>query len=187
MPRPQTKSQILTESRKEYEALERFLSSLSPEEMLEPGMLGEWSVKDVLAHLYEWEQMVLGWLAAGQSGETPHVPAEGYKWSQLPALNDEIREKHSARSLDEMMKMYHESYKQIMETIDNLSEETLFIPGLYPWMNKNTLAAYFVSCTSSHYRWARVEIRKGLKKVGHVCEVSARGKRDLHDRTRVSV
>ena len=56
------------------------------------------------------------------------------------------------------------SYHQIMEKIETLSEEALFTPGLYPWMNKNTLAAYFTSCTSSHYRWARAEIRKGLKK-----------------------
>ncbi len=163
MPRPHTKPQILSESQKERQALEKFLSTLTPEQMEQPGMLGEWSAKDVLAHLYEWEQMVLSWLAAGQRGETPPVPAEGYKWNQLPALNEEIRGKHMSRSLDEMQKLYRESYEQIMDTIDKLSEEDLFTLGLYPWMNKNTLAAYFVSCTSSHYRWARKEMRKGQK------------------------
>lgn len=163
MPRPYTKPQILAESRKEREALENFLSLLSPEQMTEPGMLGEWSVKDVLAHLYEWEQMVLGWLAASQRGESPHVPAEGYKWNQLPALNEVIREKHSRRTLDELLPMFRNSYEQVMTTVEKLSEEDLLTPGLYPWMNKNTLAAYFVSCTSSHYRWARTEMKKGLK------------------------
>ena len=76
MPRPQTKAQILTESEKEHIALEKFLAALAPEQMTEPGMLGEWSVKDVLAHLYEWEQMVLGWLITTERGETPAVPAE---------------------------------------------------------------------------------------------------------------
>lgn len=163
MPRPHTKSLVLSESQKEREALDEFLSMLSPEQMTEPGMLGEWSVKDVLAHLYEWEQMVLGWLAASQRGESPHVPAEGYKWSQLPALNEEIRSKHSNRPLDEMLTMYHDSYKQIMETIESIPEDEMFTPGLHPWMNKNTLGAYFVSATSSHYRWARKEMKKGLK------------------------
>jgi uncharacterized protein (TIGR03083 family) len=167
MPRSHTKSQILAESRKEHEALEKFLSALSPEQMTEPGMLGEWSVKDVLAHLYEWEQMVLGWLVASQRGESPHVPAEGYKWNQLPALNEMIREKHSHQPLDKMMEMYRNSYEQVMATIEKLSEEDLLTPGLYPWMNKNTLAAYFVSCTSSHYRWARTGMKKGLRvKIG---------------------
>ncbi len=168
MPRPHTKPQILAESQKEHEALELFLSTFTPDQMTQPGMLGEWSAKDVLAHLYEWEQMVLGWLAASQRGESPHVPAEGYKWSQLPALNQKIREKHSNRSLDEILTLFRDSYNQTMNTIESLSEEALFMSGLYPWMNKNTLAAYFVSCTSSHYRWARTEMRKGLKSKSQV-------------------
>jgi uncharacterized protein (TIGR03083 family) len=169
MPRPLSKSQLLSESQKEREALEQFLATLTPEQMTQSGVLGEWSAKDVLAHLYEWEQMVLAWLAASQRGETPHVPAEGYKWSQLPALNEIIREKHSGRSLDEILTLFRDSYSQVMQTIEGLSEAMLFTPGLYPWMNKNTLGAYFVSCTSSHYRWARKEMKKGLKeKVGRV-------------------
>jgi hypothetical protein len=123
----------------------------------------------VLAHLYEWEQMALGWLAASQHGESPYVLAEGYKWSQLPALNEKIREKHSSRSLDETLALFRDSYNQTMQTIESLSEEVLFTPGLYPWMNKNTLGAYFASATSSHYRWARKEMKKGMKvKAGHV-------------------
>ena len=163
MPKPQTKPQIISESEKEHENLEQFLAALPPAQMTQPGVLGEWSVKDVLAHLYEWEQMVLGWLEAGRSGEHPHVPAEGYKWSQLPALNEKIRENYCQIPLDEMLKLFRGSYQQIMHTITSLSEEDLFTPGLYPWMNKNTLAAYFISATSSHYRWAYKEMRKGLK------------------------
>ena len=110
--------------------------------------------------------MVLGWLAATERGETPHVPAEGYKWNQLPALNEEIRKKHAPLSLKEVLKMYRESHQQTMETIEGFSEETLFTRGLHPWMNKNHLAAYFTSSTSSHYRWARKEIKKGLRAKG---------------------
>jgi hypothetical protein len=163
MPRPHTKALVLSESQKEREALEEFLSTLSPEQMTESGIVGEWSVKDVLAHLYEWEQMVLGWLAATERGKTPSVPAEGYKWSQLPALNEEIRQKHSSRSLNEMQTMFQDSYKQIMDTIESIPEDVMFTPRLHHWMNKNTLGAYFVSATSSHYRWARKELQKGLK------------------------
>jgi hypothetical protein len=42
MPRPHTKSLVLSESEKERESLDEFLSTLSPEQMIEPGMLGEW-------------------------------------------------------------------------------------------------------------------------------------------------
>ncbi|GAB4424016.1 MAG: ClbS/DfsB family four-helix bundle protein [Anaerolineales bacterium] len=163
MPRPQNKAEILAESRKEREKLDNLLATLTSEQMTDPGALGDWSVKDVLAHLYEWEQMVLGWLSAAEHGETPSVPAEGYKWSQLPALNEEIRQKHGSRSLNEMHKMYQESYAQIMKTIESISEDEMFTPGLHRWMNKNTLGTYFVSATSSHYRWALKELKKGIR------------------------
>jgi hypothetical protein len=163
MPRPINKEDLLSQSQKEHDALEQFLSTLTVEQMTQPGIVGEWSPKDVLAHLYEWEQMVLGWLAASQRGETPHVPAEGYKWNQLPALNEQIRQKHEGRTLDDVLAMYGDSYQEVTGTIAGISEEALFTPGLYPWMNKNTLAAYFTSCTSSHYRWARNEMRKGFR------------------------
>ena len=70
MPRPHTKALLLSESQKERAALDELLEPLTPVQMTEPGILGEWSVKDVLAHLYEWEQMVLGWLAATERGKT---------------------------------------------------------------------------------------------------------------------
>ena len=55
MSRPQTKAQLLAESQQEYDALESFLAALTSEQMVQPGALGEWSPKDVLAHLYEWQ------------------------------------------------------------------------------------------------------------------------------------
>jgi hypothetical protein len=163
MPRPHNKELLISESLKEHNKLEDYLSSLSREQMEEPGIVGEWSVKDVLAHLFEWEQMVLRWLVAGKRGENPKVPAEGYKWNQLPALNEEIWLKFKDLPLDEVLSMYKKSYGETMKTIESLSEEVLFTRGLYPWMNKNHLAAYFTSCTSSHYRWALKEIQKGIR------------------------
>lgn len=163
MPRPHTKALLLSTSQKERDALEGFLSTLTPEQMTQSGIVGEWSVKDVLAHLYEWEQMVLGWLSASEHDETPLVPAEGYKWNQLPALNEQIRKKHHERPLDEVLVVFRDSYHEVMKTIEGIPEEMLFSAGLYPWMNKNTLAAYFTSCTSSHYRWASKEMRTGFR------------------------
>lgn len=163
MPRPQSKAELLSESQKEHAKLEEILAPLSPEQMAASGVMGEWSIKDLLAHLYEWEQMLLGWIAAGERDERPSVPGEGYKWSQLPALNEAIRQKHIHRSLEEVLEMYRSSYRQISEKMEAFSEEELFKPGLYPWLKENTLAAYFTSSTGSHYRWAWKEIKKGLR------------------------
>lgn len=163
MPRPTTKAGILSESSKEHDALEQLLATLTPEQMVHPGIVGEWSVKDVLAHLTEWQQMVLGWYHAGQAGETPALPAPGFKWSELPALNQAIYEKHLDRPLPAVLEEFRTAYRQVTAWVESLSEEDLFTPGRYAWAKTNALASYVISCTSSHDRWARTELRKGLR------------------------
>ena len=41
--------------------------------------------------------------------------------------------------------------------------QQMFTTGEYAWTKKNTLGTYLVSATSSHYLWARKEIRKGFR------------------------
>ena len=163
MPKPTTKAEILSESAKEHDALEQLLATLTPEHMVQPGIVGDWSAKDVVAHLTEWEQMVLGWYHAGLAGDSPSLPAPGFNWSELPALNQVIYEKHRDRSLADVLDAFGASYRQIMAWVESLSEEDLFTPGRYAWAKTNALASYVISCTSSHDRWARTELRKGLR------------------------
>jgi hypothetical protein len=163
MSRPATKNELLKAIEIERNALEQLLAELSPEQMVEPGIVGNWSVKDVLAHLVEWEQMLLRWHAAGLKGKLPMIPSEEFNWAQLPQLNQQIYEKHRNQPLAGIQKEFNTSFKKILKTIQNLPEEDLFSRGRYAWTKNNTLGAYFISNTSSHYHWARTALRKGLK------------------------
>ena len=85
MSRPLNKAQLNAVIQKEYAALEKFLAPLTSEQLAFTAMSGAWAVKDILAHLYAWQQMLFNWYETGLRGETPAVPAPGYKWNQLPA------------------------------------------------------------------------------------------------------
>jgi len=163
MPRPSNKKDLLSAMQTEHEALEKALEALSEEQITTVRRATKWSIKDVLAHLSAWEQMVIGWYETGRKGRTPVVPSEKFNWAQLPALNKEIYEKHRARPLKAVLRGFHDSFAQVRKTIQGISEADLFTPGRYAWTKTTTLGAYFVSCTSSHYNWARKEIRKCLK------------------------
>ena len=67
--------------------------------------------------------------------------------------------------LAEITAQFDASHQEIVEVIRELTNDDLFTAGRYPWTQKNTLGAYFVSATSSHYLWARNEMRKGVKGV----------------------
>jgi hypothetical protein len=164
MPKATTKQQLIEDAQTERAALEKLLSTLTPEQMTQSAATDDWSAKDVLAHLIEWEGMVMKWYATGTKGKVPAVPSEEYNWVQLPQLNHAIYLKHRDRSLVEIQKEFKSSHKKIMKLIESIPEKELFTRGQYPWTKNNLLAAYFTSATSSHYRWARGEIRKKAKK-----------------------
>ena len=164
MPKRTTKKELLEEIEKERTALEEFLSALTPEDLTRPGALGPWSAKDVMAHLLEWEQMFLGWYKAGLKGRIAEKPAPGFKWNQLPQLNQQIYEKYSDRSLPEVQKQFRASYRQIMKTLQGMEEHDLFTPKRFAWTEKHALVNFIVPNTSSHYHWARTEMQKGMRK-----------------------
>lgn len=163
MPKPTTKKELIETAQKERTGLEELLATLTSEQMTQPNMIGEWAIKDVLAHLIEWEGMVMQWYETGKKGKTPAVPSAEYNWGQLPALNHAIFIKYRDKSLIEIQKNFKASYKKVLKTIENISEKELFTRNIYPWTNNNLLAAYFISATGSHYRWARTTIRKAIK------------------------
>jgi hypothetical protein len=163
MPKPTTREELVNEIMSERAKLEALLKTIPPDVFASKKVAGEWTAKDVISHVISWEQMVILWVTSGYAGKTIPVPAEGFKWSDLPALNDKIYREHKNEPVDEVMDKFQKSYKQIMNLLNSISEQDLFTPGLHKWQNKNMLAAYFKSSTSSHYLWARKEITKGLK------------------------
>lgn len=163
MSRPLNKAQLLTAIQKEYTALEKFLAPLTPEQLTFSSGPDAWAVKDVLAHLYEWQQMFFRWYEAGLGGETPAVPAPGYKWNQLPALNQAIYEQYSNLTAEQALETFRNSHQKTVEFIENLPESELLQPGLQPWMNQNTLMSYLNSITAAHYLWAVKDAKKALK------------------------
>ena len=160
MPRPTSKRELLAAIERERGKLDDLLATMAPERMEEPGVVGEWSAKDVLAHLVAWEQLALGWYRTGLQGDVPAVPAAGFKWNETPRLNRKIFEEHRDEPLDDVIAQYRASHREIVGVIESLTDEDLFTVGRFGWTRKNALGAYFVSATSSHYLWARTRIAR---------------------------
>ena len=84
MEEPTTKSQILTAIQAERLALETLLAKIPPAQMTLPDLHEGWSVKDILAHITAWEELMQGWVQISLRGETPDRPAPGESWETSP-------------------------------------------------------------------------------------------------------
>jgi hypothetical protein len=156
------KKELLNELRLERAALDDALSLLTSRQMTKAGVTrGGWSVKDVLAHLVEWQQMNLDWYAAGLRGEKPAMPAPGYTLRDLPRLNEMIYRKHHRRSLQAVQRDYRSYHERVVALIESLPDSDLVTLGRFSWTGPSwTLSDYLRASTAAHYLWARTRIRR---------------------------
>lgn len=163
MPKQTSKDQLLNDIRTERRRLEKNRAPLSAEDMLQPGVTGSWSVKDILAHLTAWEQLFLEWYQAGLQGTFSTTEPVGMSCSAMDALNQQIYTQNQRHSLDDVLAEFHASYQQIISTIEGITEEDMFVQGRFAWTGKLTLADYIAGNTCNHYAWAKSQIRKWAK------------------------
>ena len=166
-----SKAELLDAIRKEWKALSDKMSSLSQEELVFPGAMGDWSVKDILSHLTAWEKLLLEWYEASRRGGRPQVPGPGLTWAELDLLNRQLYEQDRERPLDEVLQAFRDSYRRTLSAIEAMDEEDLLTAGRFPWTGRHSLVVFASHCTSGHYAWAREEIhperiRKGLEEKG---------------------
>lgn len=157
--------QVLIESiETEHRAFVEILRSIPEELYLQEGVWGDgWNIRDLVAHLTEWEQMFLTWHREGSKGRQPEMPAAGYKWNQTPALNRAIWERNRDKSVAEVLTAFETSFQEIFSLAQELSEEELLTPGQFAWTGKNPLTTYLGANTTSHYRTASKILRRWLK------------------------
>src|SRR3989442_6753194 len=67
------KASILDELRSKYVALEALLAPLDEAQMTTPGVIGDWSIKDILAHITAWHHRLLARLHAARHNEQPTI------------------------------------------------------------------------------------------------------------------
>ena len=160
MGRRLRKKALLSEIDRERTALDEVLGGLTPRQMTKPGVTrGGWSVKDILAHLVEWQRMNLGWYSAGLRGERPAMPAPGYTLRELPRLNQMIYRKHHRRSLRAVLEDSQRYHARMVKLVRHLSDQELVTLGRYSWTGPSwTLSDYLRASTAAHYLWARTRI-----------------------------
>jgi hypothetical protein len=165
MPRPTTKAGLIETSNANFNKLMQLINDL-PENKRDAefpkGTLNR-NVRDVLGHLHHWNLMTLEWYKIGMKGEKPEMPANGYTWKTLPALNKAINEKYTSIELKEALKLVKKSFAKLQKTIANHSDQEIFEKKRYKWTGSTSMGSYFVSAASSHYTWAYKLIKKATK------------------------
>ncbi|HEX6797202.1 MAG TPA: ClbS/DfsB family four-helix bundle protein [Ktedonobacterales bacterium] len=149
--------------RAEWEAL---LAGVPEGHMAEPGIEGEWSVKDILAHTTVYEQWTADQLDAAQRGQTemvvrPDIPP-GADSFDTDERNAAYYAAHRDRPLADIAAWSRDEYPRLLAAVEALPEDVLITPGCVPLMGGGALWELVASNSYDHYAVHAAAIRAWL-------------------------
>ena len=160
MARPTTKEELLRAADEGIQAVWDRADELGEGARWEDPDDRDHCVRDVVAHLREWQRMMLTWYRDGMAGHAPDMPAPGHTWRTLPMLNAEIWARYQDTTDQEVRQGLAETHAQLRAIVVSHTEAELFEKQHYPWTGSTSLASYLVSATSSHYSWATTKLSR---------------------------
>lgn len=163
-----TREALLDGVRDVRQDLERLVAEVDEDRMEQPGSFGEWSLKDLLAHLTGWRQVAAARLEAALRREEPVFPWPPHlEVGQGPdAKNEWFMETNRDKPLAEVVRESREVFDRVERGITAISEDALFHPNRFSWLPGAALASAVVKGTIEHYRLAHEpEIRAWLKQL----------------------
>ncbi len=162
-----TKSQMLDSIRAHRDRWEALLAEVGEERMLEPGVMGSWTFKDVAGHLTGWRNRVTtARLEAAQRDEPLPPPP----WppdldedddADVQVINEWIYRHNQDRSLSEVLADARKSWRRMEAAVEGLSEQVLTDPNRFSWMNGYAIGEV-VPGSSGHFEEHEEMIRAWL-------------------------
>ncbi|MGD8760323.1 MAG: DinB family protein [Anaerolineales bacterium] len=114
------RSQLLKKIDRAWEAFTASYAGLSDDELMQPGVTGNWSVKDIIAHVACWEEEALTNLPIILAGEKP--PKYSHMYGGIDAFNAQRTEQARKLSLSEVLQRQEETHRRLIEFIQRAPE-----------------------------------------------------------------
>jgi hypothetical protein len=140
-----TKGQILEAIERERNDWETLLVEVGEDRMFEPGAMGDWTFKDLVAHLTGWRSRSLQRLEAAVNGQPEPPPAWPTHLQSDDEINDWFHEANRERLLGEVIADSRETYARLKEIVQMLPDEALKDPNRFTWTEGTSLGSAIVS------------------------------------------
>jgi hypothetical protein len=140
-----SKARLLDDLQAEQAQWEALLRDIGEDHMTRPGVAGDWSIKDIVAHLTGWRRRTVGRFQAALRHEPEPLPP----WPPHLQTDDEINAWIYAANRDcpltDVLRESREVFQQLVETLDAFPAADLLDPARFPWMEGEPLsgAAFF--------------------------------------------
>ena len=143
-----TKQELIGRIEQDWAKLQASLDGLTEEQMHAPGVVGEWSIKDVLAHIAAWQSRLITAMFKAERGFTPDTTEGG---AIVDRLNEQWYREMKDRPFEQVWDDLDSSYHQLLGRLEGWKEKDLFDSKRFKWMKGEPFVAYIAGDSYEHY------------------------------------
>ena len=103
---------------------------------------GSWTLKEVIAHLADWEKIGLKYAAQALAGETTTAMPE-FAENDIDRINAKFQDARLQQTWVQVFEDYLDTRKKMMELVENASSDDLTRKFEPPWGGETTLSSFF--------------------------------------------
>jgi hypothetical protein len=115
-----TKQQLFQKLEKAWMALQESYTGIPDAQLREPGVMGDWSVKDILAHVTTWEEEALKCLPLILTGGRP---PRYIQFGGIDAFDAQMAEQKRDLALCEVLRQLEEMHRRLLDYLQSVPEE----------------------------------------------------------------
>jgi len=113
------RQRLLRRLDKAWAAFKESYAGLSDSQLTEPGVTGDWSVKDILAHVTTWEGEALTYLPLIIAGGRP---PRYVRYGGIDAFNAKMTEEKRGLSLSDVLRQLADTHGRLIEFVQRTPE-----------------------------------------------------------------
>jgi hypothetical protein len=162
-----SKAELLDRLQTEHARLTQVISQLTEAQLTQPGIIGTWSVKDMLPHIMHWEQFALGDLEPAMRGERP-APASGAPDDEESddAVNARVVAQYRDVPLSDVQAAFERSFQRVVAVVEALDETDFTAESPIARMLGESVVDCLGNNTYEHYAEHSAMIRDWLARQG---------------------
>lgn len=141
-----TKAALLQRLHAGYQQVEQLIAPLTSEQLQTKGVVGDWSIQDIIAHFIAHEQFALRELAAAQRDETYQNP-----YADTDVMNAEAVGQYAQLAVDHVMDAWEESFHQIITAVQLLADADFLADSAVVQRLGDTIDGALANNTYDHY------------------------------------
>jgi hypothetical protein len=166
------KKQILTMLKEEFNRWEELLSGMSEAQITAPHLPADWSIKDVIAHLWAWQQRSIARLEAARRHRDPEFPRWPAEFDpevegEPNQLNAWIYETYREKPWSRVYGDWRAGFLRFLELGEGMPEKDLLEPGRYAWLEGHPLS-FILRASYEHHEEHRGWLLAWLRQHGNM-------------------